>query len=107
MPHGSINSTDTAAPFRNFGSRPRLLPLGIRTGVTGMTNAFVGPRPKGKREGTPIRDFVVEDRADHVLATLKTQEEAILWARTHGYLPHVARVRHFNDKKKADQWRRV
>jgi hypothetical protein len=71
-----------------------------------MTNAFVEPRPKGKREGAPIRDFVVEDRTDHVLATLKTQEEAILWARTHGYLPHVARVRHFNDKK-ADQWRRV
>ena len=72
-----------------------------------MTNVFVEPRPKGKPEGAPIEDFVVEDHADHVLATFKTQEEAIHWARTHGYMPHVARVRHLNDKKKPDQWRRV
>jgi hypothetical protein len=72
-----------------------------------MTNVFVEPRPKGRRVGAPIRDFVVEDQADNVLATCETQEEAILWARTHGYLPHVARVRHLNDKKKPDQWRRV
>ena len=72
-----------------------------------MTNVFVEPRPKGKQEGTPIKDFVVEDHADHVLATFKTQDEAILWARTHNYTPHVARVRHLNDKKKPDQWRRV
>ena len=70
-------------------------------------NVFVEPRPKGKPEGSPITDFVVEDHADHVLATLKTQEEAIHWARTHNYVPHVARVRHLNDKKKPDQWRRV
>lgn len=68
-----------------------------------MTNVFVEPRPKG----SPIEDFAVEDHADHVLATFKTQEEAIHWSRTHGYMPHVARVRHLNDKKKPDQWRRV
>ena len=42
-----------------------------------MTNVFVEPRPKGKSEGTPIRDFVVEDHADHELAAFKTQENAI------------------------------
>lgn len=36
-----------------------------------MTNVFVEPRPKGKEEGSPIDDFVVEDHADHVLATFK------------------------------------
>ena len=70
-----------------------------------MANIFVEPRPKGKQEGSPITDFVVEDHADHVLATLKTQEEAIQWARSHG--PHVARVRHLNNKNKPDHWRKV
>ena len=72
-----------------------------------MTNVFVEPRPKGKFEGSPISDFVVEDHAGHVLATFKTQDEAIFWARTHNYTPHVPRVRHINDKKKPDLWRRV
>src|SRR5579871_1729032 len=80
--------------------------FGIK-GDADMTNAFVEPRPKGKPDGSAISDFVVEDRADHVLATFKTQEEAIHWARTHGFMTHVARVRHLNDKKKPDQWRRV
>jgi hypothetical protein len=39
-----------------------------------MANVFVEPSPKGKPEGSPINDYVVEDRADHVLATLKTQD---------------------------------
>jgi hypothetical protein len=72
-----------------------------------MTNVFVEPRPKGKPEGTPIRDVVVEDHADHELAAFKTQEDAIFWARTHGYTPHVARVRYLNDKKRPDHWRRI
>jgi hypothetical protein len=72
-----------------------------------MANVFVEPRPKGRPEGSPITDFVVEDHADHVLATFKTQEEAIQWARSHSHAPHVARVRHLNDKRKPDQWRRV
>ena len=46
-----------------------------------MTNVFVEPRPTGGPEGTPVEDFVVEDHADHVLATFKTQEDAIHWAR--------------------------
>jgi hypothetical protein len=42
-----------------------------------------------------------------VLATFKTQNEAIDWARKNGHSPYVARVRHLNDKKRPDQWRSV
>jgi hypothetical protein len=31
--------------------------------------------------------------------------EAIGWAKQNGHSTHVARVRHLNDKKKADHWR--
>ena len=70
-----------------------------------MANVYVEPRPKGRSEGSPIEDYVVEDHADHVLATCKTQQEAIEWAKKQGHHPHVARVRHLNDKKKPDHWR--
>jgi hypothetical protein len=69
-----------------------------------MSNVFVEARPKGRQEG-PIDDYVVEDHADHVLGTFKTQEEAIKWAQAQGHSPLVARVRHLNDKKKPDHWR--
>jgi hypothetical protein len=72
-----------------------------------MTVVFVEPRPKGKQEGSPIDDYVVEDHADHALGTFKTQEQAIAWSKQHGHTPHVARVRHLNDKKKPDHWRAV
>ena len=68
-----------------------------------MANVYIEPRPKGRREGAPINDYVVEDHAD--LAALKTQQEAIDWARRHDHTPLVARVRHLNDKKKPDDWR--
>jgi hypothetical protein len=48
---------------------------------------------------------VVEDHADHVLGTFKTQKDAIDWAKANGYHPLVARVRHLNDKKNPDHWR--
>jgi hypothetical protein len=70
-----------------------------------MTNVYIEPRPKGRPEGSPIEDFVVEDHADHALGTFKTQREAIDWAKNNGHAPHVARVRHVNDKKKPDHWR--
>ena len=72
-----------------------------------MPNVFIEPRPKGRPEGSPVHDYVVEDHADHVLSTHNTQEEAIDWAKKHGHTPHVARVRHLNDKKKPDQWRAI
>jgi hypothetical protein len=70
-----------------------------------MANVYVEARPKGRAEGSPIEDYVVEDRADHALATFKTQREAIEWAKKQGHDPLVARVRNLNDKKKPDHWR--
>lgn len=70
-----------------------------------MANVYVEARPKGRPEGSPIDDYVVEDQADHVLHTSKNQHEAIDWAKKQGHSPLVARVRHLNDKKKPDHWR--
>jgi hypothetical protein len=70
-----------------------------------MANVFVEPRPKGRPEGSSITDFVVEDHADHVLATFKTQHEAIDWTKRQGHRPLVARVRHLKDKERPDHWR--
>jgi hypothetical protein len=36
-----------------------------------------------------------------------TQVEAITWAKSQGHSPHVARLRHLNDKKIPDHWRPV
>ena len=68
-------------------------------------NVFIEPRPKGRRAGSRIDDYVVEDHVDHVLATAATQQDAIDWARSNGHNPLVARVRHLNDKKTPDHWR--
>jgi hypothetical protein len=70
-----------------------------------MANVYVEARPKGRPESSSIEDYVVEDHADHVLATFRTQREAIEWAKTQRHHPLVARVRHLNDKKKPDHWR--
>lgn len=72
-----------------------------------MAIVYVEARPKGKLEGTRIDDFVVEDHADHVLYTSSTQEQAISWAKSNGHTPHVARVRHLNDKPNPAHWRKV
>ena len=72
-----------------------------------MATVFVEASPKGRTEGSPITDYVVEDHADHVLGTFKTQREAIDWAKRNGHAPHVARVRHLNNKTKPDHWRAV
>jgi hypothetical protein len=36
-----------------------------------MPNVYVEARPKGRPEGSAIEDYVVEDHADHVLATVQ------------------------------------
>ena len=46
-----------------------------------MANVYIEARPKGRAEGAHIDDYVVEDHADHVLGTFKTQREAIDWAK--------------------------
>jgi hypothetical protein len=70
-----------------------------------MPNVYIEARPKGRLDGSAIEGYVVEDHADNVLATFKTQEEAIGWAKSRGDTPLVARVRHINDKKRPDHWR--
>lgn len=55
-----------------------------------MANVYVEARPKGRPEGSAITDYVVEDHADHVLATFKTQRERIDWAKSKGYSPLLA-----------------
>jgi hypothetical protein len=70
-----------------------------------MPNVFIEPRPKGRPEGRPIEDYVVEDHTDHTLHTAKTQGEAITWAKQQGHHPLVARVRHLNNKRTPDHWR--
>ena len=72
-----------------------------------MVNVYVEARPKGRSEGTRIDDYVVEDQADHILGTFNTQQAGIEWAKRNGHTPHVARVRHLNDKKTPDHWRRL
>ena len=42
-----------------------------------MTTVFIEARPKGRREGTAIVDYVVEEQGDRVLKAFKTQAEAI------------------------------
>ena len=64
-----------------------------------MPNIYIEARPKGRPEGSAVEDFVVEDRADHVLAAFKSQREAIEWARKNNHSPLVALVRHLNEKK--------
>jgi hypothetical protein len=45
--------------------------------------------------------------SDGTLASFKSQQEAIDWAKRNGHTAHVARVRHLNDKKKPGHWRAV
>jgi hypothetical protein len=70
-----------------------------------MAVVYIEARPKGRPEGSAITDYVVEDHADHALGAFATQAEAIAWAKRQGHSPHVARVRHLNDKRKPDHWR--
>ncbi len=69
-----------------------------------MANVYIEPRPKGRPEGSRIDDYSVEDHADNVLATFRTQEEAIEWAKKKGHHPLVARVRNTR-KGNPDHWR--
>lgn len=66
---------------------------------------YIEPRPKGRSEGTAISDYAVEDHADSVLSTHKTQAEAISWAKAHGHFPiMVAHVRN-TSKGNPNHWR--
>ena len=95
---------DHREPLVRPGKREMLARRG-ESERTEMTTVFIEARPKGRPEGSPITGDVVEDHADHTLATFKTQHDAIDWAKQNGHAPHVARVRHLNDKQKPDHWR--
>ena len=71
-----------------------------------MANVYVEARPKG-RDGDPITHYVIEDHADSVLGTHRTQHEAIEAAKRMGHRPLVARVRHLSDKRIPDHWRQA
>jgi hypothetical protein len=71
---------------------------------TSTPNVYIEARPKGRQEGSPVDDFVVEDHADHMLAAFKTQREAIEWARKNNHSSLVAREPHLNEKKVPDHW---
>jgi hypothetical protein len=72
-----------------------------------VATVYVEARPKGRPDGDRIDDYVVEDHADHILGVFRTQGEAIDWSTRAGHSPHVARVRHLNDKKRPEYWRAV
>jgi|HubBroStandDraft_2_1064218.scaffolds.fasta_scaffold521138_1 hypothetical protein len=72
-----------------------------------MAVVYIEPRPKGREEHAPIEDYVVETEGGKVLETLKTQADAIKWAKDNGYTVHVARVRHLPNKGNPDHWRKA
>lgn len=70
-----------------------------------MPNVYVEPRPKGRPEGTPITDYVLEFAGGQTLGgTFSTQAEAARYARQQGHNPLCARVRN-TDKGNPDHWR--
>ncbi len=70
-----------------------------------MAHVYLEARPKGRPEGTRIEEYVIEDKTEKALHVAPTQQEAIRWAKEHGYSVHVARVRHLNNKGNPDHWR--
>jgi hypothetical protein len=67
-----------------------------------MANVYIEAHPK---DGGSVKYYVVEDHANHVLATAANQAEAIAWAKSRFHHPLIARVRRLgNDKKKPGHW---
>ena len=69
-----------------------------------MPNVYVEARPKGRSEGSPIEDFVVEDHADHVLGTFKTQKRHRVGQKERPFAPCRARAAS-ERQEKPDHWR--
>ena len=62
--------------------------------------------PKGRKEGDPIDDYVVEEHASHVLATFKTQHEAIEWSKKQGHAPALVEIARYKlERHKPLRWR--
>jgi hypothetical protein len=60
-----------------------------------MVNVYIEARPNGRPEGSAIRDYVVEDHANHELNTFKTESTGYgrRDSRTHRNLPSRATPR--------------
>lgn len=70
-----------------------------------MPNVYVESRPKGRPEGTPITDYVLEFAGGQMLGgAFGTQAEAAEYATKQGHHPLCARVRNTN-KGNPDHWR--
>ena len=70
-----------------------------------MPNVYVEPRPKGRPEGTPIADYVLEFAGgDQLGPPFRTQEAAAAYAKQQGHHPLCARVRN-TVKGNPDHWR--
>jgi hypothetical protein len=68
-----------------------------------MATVYIEAHPKG---GGSVQHYVVEDYANHVLATAANRAEAIAWAKRGFHHPLIARVRQLgNDKTIPDHWR--
>jgi len=102
MQRASVRELLEAADRTVFTLRALTRTASVRRWVAAV---YIEARPKGRTEGSRIDEYVVEDQAERVLGTFKTQQEAIAWAKSRGRVPHVARVRHLNDKKIPDYWR--
>jgi membrane protein len=57
-----------------------------------MANVYIEARPKGQPESTVVVDYTIEDQAEHLLGSCRTQEEAVEWARSRGHVPLVPRA---------------
>jgi hypothetical protein len=73
-----------------------------------MPNVYVEPRPKGRPEGSPIDDYVLEHAHGALVTNVaySTQKAAIDAAKALGHQPLVARVRN-TSKGNPDHWRAV
>ena len=72
-----------------------------------MSNVYIEARPKGRQEGSPIADYVVEDAAGKVFIATKTEREAIDWAKSRRLTPLLARIRSLNDKTRPAHWKKA
>ena len=63
-----------------------------------MANVYIEPRPKGRTEGSHIDDYLSKTMRTTSSPILKRSGKRLI-GREITATPHVARVRHLNDKK--------
>ena len=70
-----------------------------------MANVYVEPCPKGRPEGSPIENYVLEYPHGVLVRqkTYRTQEDAVAEAKMLGHRPLIARVRN-TSKGNPEHW---